>query len=97
MAATCKITGTILNGDGTANTDVQIRAKVRSTEEDKGGQLAGQIGVTSVAIEAFTEDDGSFEIELIQGGVFLLEIPDINLRKEITVPAETTVDFSTLV
>jgi hypothetical protein len=44
-----------------------------------------------------TADDGTFTIQLLQGATVELEIPDINLRKEILIPTETTVDFVTLI
>ena len=78
--STCTITGTVCNLDGSPNCEVTIRATVLSTEDDKGGQLASDIGVTSDGVEAFTEDDGSFSITLLQGAKVLLEIPQIHLR-----------------
>lgn len=97
MADTCTISGTILNADGTPNSDTHVVARVISTEVDQGGQVLGSAGVTSIAIEVFTEDDGTFEIVLIQGGQYQLEIPFINLRKTILVPAATTANFADLV
>jgi hypothetical protein len=92
------VTGTICKLDGSAApSGTQISATVKSTQADQGGQLAGGAGISSVAIEAFTDDVGVFSIQLIQGSTVLLEIPTINLRKEIVVPASTTADFSTLV
>lgn len=97
MADTCTISGTILNADGTPNSDVHVVARVASTEVDQGGQVLGGVGVTSDPIEVFTENDGTFEIVLIQGGTYRLEIPFINLRKDILVPAADTADFADLV
>lgn len=99
MADTCTISGTILNADGTPNTDVTILATVQSSLDDYGGQVepTAVVGVTSVVIEAFTEDDGTFEITLIQGLRVLLEIQAMNLRKEILVPATPTADFISLI
>jgi len=96
--AVCSITGTICMLDGSAvAAGLPISATIRSTQGDQGGQLAGGAGIASTVIEALTDDDGAFSIQLIQGAVVLLEIPIINLRKEITVPALITADFSTLV
>lgn len=97
MADTCTISGTILNADGTPNSDVHVVARVASTEVDQGGQVLGGVGVTSDPIEVFTENDGTFEIVLIQGGTYRLEIPFINLRKDILVPSASTADFADLV
>lgn len=97
MADTCTITGTILYADGSPTTNAHIVARIASTEQDQGGQVLGGVGVVSDPVETFTEDDGSFQIVLIQGGQYRLEIPFINLRKTILVPAEATADFSSLV
>ena len=99
MADTCTISGTILNPDGTPNSEATIIATIQSSFDDYGGQIAAGavVGVTSVPVEVFTEDDGTFELVLIQGLRCLLEIQAINLRKEILVPAETTVDFISLI
>ena len=96
-APTCEITGSVCNGDGTIVPGAIVKAAIKSTGTDQGGQFAGAAGVTSFDIEAFTEETGSFVITLIQGGTFLLEIPSINLRKEIVVPLDSTALLSDLV
>jgi hypothetical protein len=97
MPAVCSITGTVSKLDGSPVVGAQVYATVRSTQADQGGQVASGTGVSSAQIEAFTGDAGEFSIQLIQGAVVLLEIPTINLRKEITVPALITADFVTLI
>lgn len=95
--ATCDISGSVCGGDGAAIVGTLIKATIKSTEVDQGGQFADDAGITSNGIEAFTEEDGTYTIALVQGGVFLLEIQAINLRKEITVPAATTAEMADLV
>jgi hypothetical protein len=95
--AICTVTGTICKADETPLANQLVKATIKSTQQDQGGQVAGTKGVVSDPIEAFSEDDGSFGIDLIQGATVLLEIPTINLRKEILVPAQVTVDFTTLI
>jgi len=95
--AICTVTGTICKADETPLANQQVKATIKSTQQDQGGQVAGTKGIVSDPIEAFTEDDGTFGIDLVQGATVLLEIPTINLRKEILVPAEVTVDFTTLI
>ncbi len=93
----CTVTGFICKADGTPLANQQVIATIKSTQQDQGGQVVSTAGVTSDPIEAFTEDDGNFGIALIQGATVLLEIPTINLRKEILVPVAVTVDFTTLI
>jgi len=93
----CTVTGTICKADGSIYSGVQVVATIKSTQQDQGGQVVVGVGVGSDPIEAFTGDDGSFGIDLIQGAIVLLEINLINLRKEILVPTESTADFVTLI
>lgn len=95
--AICTIKGTITKADGSPMAGQQVTAVIKSTEQDQGGQIANGYGVTSDAIEAFTDGDGSFCIDLIQGAIVLFSIPAINLRKEIVVPVTSTADFSSLI
>jgi hypothetical protein len=94
--AICTLTGTICKADETPLANQLVKATIKLTQQDQGGQVAGAVGVVSDPIEAFTDDDGSFGIDLIQGITVLLEIPTINMRKEIVVPALTTANFVTL-
>lgn len=95
--AICTVTGFICKADESPLANQLVKATIKSTQQDLGGQVAGAKGVVSDPIEAFTDDTGVFGIDLIQGATVLFEIPTINLRREIIVPAEVTVDFTTLI
>ena len=98
VPAVCSVTGLLCSLDGTAvPAGTQVSATIKSTQVDQGGQIAGSAGVSSAPVEALTDDTGAFSIQLIQGSTALLEIPAINLRKEILVPMTTTADFVTLI
>ena len=96
-AAICNVTGVICGVDGSAKEGLQVRATIKSTQIDQGGQVAGGAGVTSEVVSAITQTDGTFSIALVQGASVVIEIPDINLRKEILVPLVATADFATLI
>lgn len=96
-ATVVEVTGTICNADGSIPEGEVVRATVRSTEQDQGGQVGSGTGITSDPIEAHTDETGAFSICLVAGATVLLEIPGINLRKEILVPSTGPVDFTTLV
>jgi hypothetical protein len=96
-ASTCEISGEVCTGDGQALVGSLVKASVKSTSADMGGQVIGDAFVSSTDVEAFSEGAGAFTITLIQGGVYLLEIPDVSLRKEITVPAAGTANLIDLV
>lgn len=95
--ALCVVFGTVVDADGTPNTNVQVRATILSAEDTKDGQLVGNLGVTATQIEAFTDDNGFFEITLLQGAKVMLAIPKIELDAEITVPSQEAVDFKELI
>lgn len=96
MADLCTISGTILMADGTPHTEAVVKAVVEEAT-DQGGQIASGVGVTSDPIEVFTEDNGTFEISLIQGARVLLHIPAINLRKLVIVPTAATANLVDLI
>lgn len=96
-ASFCTVMGTVCNLDGTPNSDVQVRARIESTIADQGGQLITGVGVTNEPIIAFTDDNGFFAIDLLQGARVELHIPSINLRKIILVPTEASAQFEDLV
>jgi hypothetical protein len=96
-AAIATVTGIICKADGSIVVGAHVKATIKSTQQDKGGQVASSAGITSDQVEAFTDDTGAFGIDLVAGSTVLLEIPDINLRKEILVPANGSVDFTTLI
>ena len=89
----CQVSGTICGIDGTPKAGAQVRATVQSTQADQGGQVAGGAGITSETVSAITADDGTFTIQLLQGSIVDLQVPDINMDKQVTIPAEATADF----
>lgn len=95
--AICTVTGTLCRLDETPLVHQQVTARIVSTEQDQGGQVVSALGVSSEPIEAFTDEDGDFEIDLVRGATVVLEIPAINLRKTILIPDEVEVDFITLI
>jgi hypothetical protein len=99
MAGTtfCQITGIICGIDGAPLVGGQVRATIKSTENDQGGQVADGAGITSTKVSAITQEDGTFTIQVLQGATIFLEIPDMNLKKEVVVPALSTADFTTLI
>ncbi len=92
----CVVFGTVVDANGQPNTDVQVLATIVSTKDTKDGQIVDEFGVTGKQIEAFTDDAGFFEIPLMQGANVCLDIPKIELKREICVPDKASVDFQEL-
>jgi len=95
--AVCVVFGTVVNADGTPNTDVCVLGEVVSTKDSKDGQLVDEYGVTGDQVETFTNDEGFFELALLQGSTMILSIPKIDLKREICVPTSISVNFQTLI
>lgn len=95
--ATVTVTGTICKADGTPSEGSHVRAVVKSTLDDQGGQVAGSAGISSEQAEAYTNATGFFSIDLVAGAIVLLEIPDVNLSKEVQLPGGGSVDFISLI
>lgn len=102
----CAISGTIMTLDGQPASGQQVLFSVRSTLDDQGGQLASytapdtsvlSVGITSDSVTVFTDTNGGFEVDLLRGARVLMEIPGINLRKEIQVPDASEADFADLI
>lgn len=103
----CAINGKILTLDGNPASGRQVLFTVKSTLDDQGGQLASflpvgetvpeSVGVTSDSVTVFTDDNGVFEVDLVQGACVQIEIPSINLRKTIQVPDAESADFADLI
>ena len=94
---TCTITGTLENLDGTPCIDADIRVFLVPTDKDQGGQFVGNVGVTSDAIDAVTDETGLFSVDLLQGARVRIEVAVINLRKIFTVPSTSSANLSDLV
>lgn len=94
--ALCTIYGTILNNDGTPDIEAQVLLVIKSTEQTKAGQFVSTDGVTSTQIEVFTDDTGYWEADVLQGAIIDIDIPRINLKTDITIPAAPSAEITTL-
>lgn len=95
--ATCTVSGSVVYLDGTPVVGTQVVATMESTDRDQGGQMVDGVGVALRPSEAFTDADGIFSLLLVRGARVLLEVPDIKLRKIITVPNVAAIDFAELI
>lgn len=89
----CTITGTIRMLNGQPICGVPVKVSIKLTSSTRDGQVFGGTGITSAPIEAFTDEDGDFTIDILQGAAVNLSIPAINLDRLVTVPNTSTVDF----
>ena len=94
---TCRIYGRVTGFDGVPLAGAAIAAHIQYTAQDMSGQFIGAVGITSDNIEAYTDDEGNFEIDLVQNGAAVIEIATINLTKSFTVPVQDTANLIDLI
>lgn len=94
---TCLISGILKRVDETPMPDQVVQATIQSRSDDQGGQLVGVAGIVSDPVEAYSDLDGTFEINLLQGAIVLLEIPSICLSKLVLVPTVATAKLEDLI
>lgn len=92
----CLIYGKLLDLDGTPMEGIEVLFHVVTTERDKSGQFVGPIEVNALETPAFTDVDGDWEVEVMQGADVQINIPATNLVKVFTVPAADTAELTTL-
>lgn len=93
---TCRIYGRVMGFDGVAVSGTAVAAHVQYAT-DQSGQFIGPSGILSAYVEAYTDDNGNFEIDLVQGGVASFEIAFINLKKSFPVPVQPTANLLDLI
>lgn len=93
---TCTISGTIVGLDGEPVIGAEVVASVIASD-DLGGQVLSDTLVTSDDIMVVTDEDGEFEIDLLQGATVLFCIAAVRLRKRLIVPCEPQTTLAELI
>ena len=93
----CIVHGTVLGADGTPKTDAQVQVYVRNEESTKAGQFVNSYGITASPVEVHTNDAGFWEVGIVRGANVRINIPDVNLDTEISIPDQVSADISTLI
>jgi hypothetical protein len=94
---TCRIYGRVVGFDGVPVAGTAIAAHVELSAADMSGQFVAVTGILSDNVEAYADENGNWEIDLVQGGVADLEIAAINFEKTFTVPIQDTANLIDLV
>ena len=92
----CVVYGTILDANGTPETESQVQVYVKNTEASKEGQFVNSYGVTAAPIETFTNDAGFWEVDIMRGATVRINIPAINLDTEVIIPDAVSAEITTL-
>lgn len=86
----CSVQGTLLTGQGEPLVAELVRATLVPIYKDDVGR-----GYQSDTVYmTFTDQNGDFQLPLVQGGVFRLEIQAIGFDRRLTIPAQATALFT---
>lgn len=88
----CSIQGTIFTPQGDPSNNDLVRATLVPVFKDDLGRTIQSDRV----VATYTNELGDFDLPLIRGGTFRLEIPSVGYDRKICVPDQATVLFSDL-
>lgn len=88
----CSIQGSVRDASGEPVRNELVRATLRPVFVDSLARATKADSVTST----YTNDAGDFDLPLVRGGVFRLEIPGIGYDRKVTVPDQASVLFTDL-
>lgn len=92
--AFCDVSGTIINGGGTAISEAPVRAHLNEGDNpkfDSDGNL-----VSDQTVSSKSDANGDFTIRLTQGLSFVIDIEDANYHKKVTIPMQATANLEDL-
>lgn len=88
----CSVQGFIYDTAGVPVRNEIVRAVLRPVFADNLGRAAQSDKTAST----YTNDLGAFDLPLVRGGVFRLEIPGIGFDRKVTIPNQPSVLFTDL-
>jgi hypothetical protein len=89
----CVVTGKIITGDGYRLADKEIKGKIEFPPKIAGTPLSG---IDREAIVSYSRLDGTFELELLQGAIYFIEIPSIEFARKVLIPEEQSANLFSL-
>jgi len=97
MAATvvmtlCSVQGTVSSAQGEPVGNAAVKASLLPVYNGGSGRAVESIRT----LICYTQPDGSFDLPLVRGGVFRLEIDSVGYDRKITVPNQASVLFTDL-
>lgn len=91
-AGLCSVQGTVLSGQADPIAAQVVRATLIPVFKDALGRTAQSDRV----LLAFTDSDGDFDLPLIQGATYRLEVPGVGYDRKVLIPAQPSVLFTDL-
>jgi hypothetical protein len=88
----CSVQGTVADAQGSPLQNIIVRAVLVPIFSDALGRAVQSDRV----VATYTNELGDFDLPLVQGGIFRLEIPEVGYDRKVTIPSSTSVIFTDL-
>jgi len=88
----CSVQGTIISNQGDPITNIPVKATLVPVYNGGLGRAVDN-GRTAVA---YTDHNGAFDLPLVRGGIFRLEIDAVGYDRKVTIPNQSSVLFTDL-
>lgn len=88
----CSVQGTIFNSQGTPRENVLVRATLEPVLTDG----LGRAFEADSSVTTYSNELGDFDLPLVRGGIFRLEISAVGYNRRVTIPDSASVLFSAL-
>ena len=88
----CSVQGTVASAQGEPVRNVLVRATLVPTFKDGLGRVA----VSEKVLATYTDGNGDFDLPLVRGGIFRLEIVAVGYDRKVTIPDQASVLFTDL-
>lgn len=92
MTDTCTISGTVRTPAGDLKAGAMVRVRILGSSS----ALRGEDAYSSASVTTYTDEDGSWSVDVPQGAVFRIKIPEADLDATGSAPAALEADLSTI-
>ncbi len=89
---TCSVQGTVFTGQGEPMRGAVVRATLQPILTTGLGRAVDSAKI----VMSYTDEVGAFDLPLVRGGTFRLEVPTVGFDRKVTIPDLATVLFTEL-
>ncbi|MBW2691031.1 MAG: hypothetical protein JRE57_00175 [Deltaproteobacteria bacterium] len=88
----CSVQGTIYDGQGDPAANTLVRATLQPVFTD----TLGRVVQSDRIVATYTNELGDFDLPLVRGAIFALDIADVGYTRKVTIPDQAQVLFTDL-
>lgn len=88
----CSVQGSIATAQGVPLENILVRATLQPVFNDALGRTVQSDRV----VATYSNELGDFDLSLVRGGIFRLEIPEVGYDRKVTIPNQASVIFTEL-